>query len=185
MNARSSERISMANLWQLEESRWVRRLLADDALSLAAAPQAAARRTRSIELRIGVTLKRYGTGESTLWVLLSSGLEKVSVNGQPLLAGLCLLHDRDEILIGAQRRLYYSTEELASVEPFPGGNGPVYCARCRQAIQPATPAVRCPACGHWCEQSETKPCWTYGPTCPMCEQPTAFDTGLRWSPEEL
>lgn len=174
----------MAYVWHQEQPGWVRVTLPEAGLASAGRPTAEAR-PAAPDACGGVTLRRYGDAKSVLWVLLSSGAEKVHVNGQPLLAGLCVLHDRDEILVGAETRLYYSTEELARVEPFHGSQGAVFCARCRQAIQPGTPAVRCPACGHWCEQSETKPCWTYGPTCPMCDQPSAFDTGLRWSPEEL
>ena len=124
-------------------------------------------------------------GQTPLWALFGGAAPGVRINGRSLLAGIGVLRDRDEILIAGRARFYFSTEEFARVEPFPGGDGPVFCARCRQSIASGTPAVRCPACGHWCEQSDDKPCWTYAATCPMCEQPTAFETGLRWTPEEL
>ena len=175
----------MANVWQREDSGWVRRPLSEALFTLVTRSRAARHPMASAEAGAPVMLRRCGDAKSALWVLISSGAEKVHVNGQPLLAGLCVLRDRDEIQIGAQSRFYYSTEELARVEPYPGGEGPVFCARCRQEIKAGSPAVRCPACGHWCEQSESKPCWTYGPACPMCDQPTDFDTGLRWTPEDL
>jgi len=176
----------MPNVWENDGPGWVRRPLTETALSLVATPRAPGRpEAEPSAAAPGVTMRRYGDSKAALWVLIRAGVQGVRVNGAPVLAGLWVLHDRDEILIEGHTRLYYSTEELAKVEPFPGGEGPVFCARCRQSIQPGTPAVRCPACGCWCEQTESKPCWTYGQTCPMCEQPTALDTGLRWTPEDL
>ncbi len=177
----------MAHMWQSDGPAWVRRPLAGNYAVLGAQPELPIRSAMALPPDRGpVLLGLYARGDSPpVWVLLSAAESRVWVNGQILSCGLCVLRDRDEIMIAGRSRFYFSTEELARMEPFPASEGPVYCARCRQPIQPGTPAVRCPACGHWCEQSETKPCWTYGPTCPLCEQPTAFDSGLRWTPEEL
>ena len=176
-----------AHMWQLDGSAWTRLPLTGSHFSLGVNSDSPVQPDGAIpDDGVPAVLGRYaGSGESPTWVLLSRETSSVRVNGKPLLSGMSVLRDRDEILIGGQTRLYFSTEELAKIEPYPGGEGLVFCARCRQPIQPATPAVRCPACGHWCEQSETKPCWTYGPTCPLCDQATAFDAGLRWTPEEL
>ena len=179
--------IIMANLWHIDGNSWVRRSLLSDGVAVSALRE---RPNSTLPARsqegAPVWLRQYARADAPpIWVLLSGVTPHVWVNGQALSCGLRVLRDRDEILIPGLTRCYFSTEDPARVEPFPAGEGPVFCARCRQPIQPATPAVRCPACGHWCEQSEAKPCWTYGPTCPLCEQPTAFDTGLRWTPEEL
>jgi len=177
----------MAHVWHFDGSSWMRHPLAgnyfrlgvNSVLPVEPAPVLPVDRTSAV-------VGRYeDAARSPQWVLLGNETCGVRINGQSLLAGLSVLRDRDEILIGGRSRLYFSTEQLAKVEPFPGGDDPAFCARCRQPIQPGAPAVRCPFCGHWCEQSEAKPCWTYGPTCPLCEQLTAFDAGLRWTPNEM
>ena len=177
----------MAHIWQFGGSAWVRQPLTGKYFGLRASPEAVVQPMAALPAGGGaVALGRYESPEKTpLWVLFGKEASGVRLNGQSLLAGIAVLRDRDEILIGGRTRLYFSTEEHARIEPFPGAAEPVFCARCRQPIQAGTPAVRCPGCGHWCEQSEAKPCWTYGPMCPLCDQPTAFDTGLRWTPEEL
>ena len=80
---------------------------------------------------------------------------------------------------------YFSTETTARVEPFPGTDRPVHCPRCKLAIEEGTESVRCPRCAIWHHQSETHPCWTYGERCALCDQETALDAGLRFSPEDL
>ena len=177
----------MAHIWQMDKTAWVRHPLTGNYFALGAGPVSPVQPAATLPASdAAAALGCYESGEQTEhWILFSKEERGASVNGQPLLAGITVLRDRDEILLGGRTRLYFSTEELAKVEPFPGSDGPVFCSRCRQPVQPGTPAVLCPCCGHWCEQSETKPCWTYGPTCPLCEQPTAFDNGLRWTPETL
>ena len=177
----------MAHIWQTDGTTRVRLPLAGNYFGLTAHIATPVQPAATLPAGGALaTLGRYErAGQAPLWVLFGSAAGRLRVNGQSLLAGISVLHDRDEILIDGRIRFYFSTEETAKVEPFPACDGPVFCARCRQAISPATPAVRCPSCGHWCEQSEEKPCWIYGPTCPMCEQPTASDTGLRWIPDEL
>ena len=81
-----------------------------------------------------------------------------------------VLRDRDEILLpgiprndGEQadvadaepQRLFFSTERLAVVEPFPGGAKAVFCSRCKQVIDSGHRAVRCPSgrCGLWHHES--------------------------------
>jgi hypothetical protein len=177
----------MAYLWQHNGSTWTRQPLSGKYFGLQPDRGAPVQPSDALPANgVAAALAHYASREQTpLWALLGREDSAIRVNGRLLPAGITVLHDRDEILIGARTRLYFSTEELAKIEPFPGGSEPAFCARCRQSIQPGTPAVRCPACGHWCEQTDAKPCWTYGPTCPLCEQPTAFDAGLRWTPESL
>ncbi len=176
----------MARIWRHTGSSWVRLELAGGFLGIPLSPARRPRPMASLPSRgVAAVVGQYeGPGRSTIWVLLDPATANVRLNGQLLVAGLAVLRDRDEILVSGRAPLYFSTEELAKIVPFPGSAEPVFCARCRQPIQAGTPAVRCPSCGHWSEQSETKPCWTYGPFCPMCEQPTALGTALRWTPDE-
>jgi len=177
----------MAFMWQFESERWTRKPLNSALFSLHMNSDSPIRPEEIFPERDATAvIGRYGAGQETpLWVLLDRRLADVRMNGEALVTGIAVLHDRDEILIGGRTRLYFSTEEQPTVEPFPGSAHAVFCARCRQPIQQGTPAVRCPSCGHWCEQTEKKPCWTYGPNCPLCDQFTAFDAGLRWTPDEL
>jgi hypothetical protein len=136
--------------------------------------------------KIGALVGRYESqsgGES--WILNSSAQARVRVNGQPVYLGTRTLKDRDEIVLAGTARFFFSSEELAHVEPFPGAAQPVFCARCKEQIAKDNLAVRCPSCGRWCHQSEGKICWTYGPMCPMCEQPAPLDSDFRWTPEDL
>jgi len=81
--------------------------------------------------------------------------------------------------------MFFSTELLAGVTPYPGSERPILCARCKAEIATASPAVRCPRCGAWHHQSDELPCWTYAERCSVCDQPTALDAGFAWTPEEL
>ena len=125
------------------------------------------------------------TGEQ--WFLFVPAATRVTVNGQEPFLGAQVLADRDEIRLSSGRRLYFSTERLAQVVPFPGADHEVICARCRTPITKGTLAVACPACGAWCHQTQELPCWSYpGSThCPLCDHPNALDAGFRWSPNDL
>lgn len=120
---------------------------------------------------------------SRQWALIASTNADVRVNSGVVDGGLCVLADRDEIRIG-DTAMYFSTESLATVEPFPGAERPVYCGRCRQLIDIGAPAVRCPGCGVWYNQSAELPCWTYSEKCVFCPTLTALDAEFAWSPEE-
>jgi hypothetical protein len=121
------------------------------------------------------------------WILLASPSAPVRVNGAPLPWGIRVLQDRDEIAVADHPPLYFSVESLAQVEALPETGRRVACPRCRREVEPGSAAVRCPApgCGVWYHESEEFPCWTYGPTCALCPQPTPLDTGFRWTPEGL
>lgn len=116
-----------------------------------------------------------------IWVLLAP--EMARVNGSPLVGGVRVLRDRDEIRIGPIRA-FFSEEELPRVVPFPGADEPVLCPRCKTPLSVGEPSVRC-SCGLWYHQSSDLPCWAYAETCSLCDQPTALDAGYRWSPETL
>lgn len=157
----------MAHLWKHQNELWEPSALAGATVALAEAGGAAVR------------LLAMGDGG---WVLLVRPLNSVRVNGRPVVAGLRVLRDRDEIVAGGARA-FFSTERLARVEAFPGGEGAVFCARCRQQMEMETPAVRCPGCGSWCHQRDDLGCWLYAPACPLCDQATPLDAGYRWQPE--
>jgi hypothetical protein len=135
-------------------------------------------------LATGLVLRRQGPdGES--WLLLAGPSCNVRVNGLPVALGARVLGDKDEVLVGGAGRLFFSTERLVRVEEFPGVEGGGSCPRCKQAISPQCPAVRCPQCGVWHHQSDELPCWTYSPRCALCDHPTELTAGFRWTPEGI
>lgn len=139
------------------------------------------------------------------WLLLTGSDSRALVNGISLPLGIRALHDRDELLLVSDssdqnstateaspaddsvRRLFFSTERLARVEPLVAGNKPICCARCKRPIAPGDMAVRCPSpqCGLWHHESPDKNCWTYIEHCALCDQPTSLEAGYRWTPESL
>ena len=137
----------------------------------------------------GTALLVRGTAREKQWVLLARLGAKIRVNGLPLILGTRVLRDRDEVLFSAEdgtwRRCYFSTQEIAHVEPFPAELGSARCPRCKQPLDVASPAVRCPGCGTFHHQSEESPCWTYGEKCALCEQPTDLQAGYHWIPQQL
>jgi len=163
----------MAHLWLNQNSQWQPVPMAGPALALSAAGElTAVPPADDAQIRL--------IASANDWVLLAVPAARIRINGEPLSLGCRVLRDRDEIVIG-QVRSYFSTERLARVEPFPDTETAVFCARCRQQIQPGTPAVRC-QCGTWCHETEDLRCWSYAETCPLCPHPTAADAGYRWEP---
>lgn len=122
------------------------------------------------------------------WVLISrAGRASVVLNGWPLGTGLGILCDRDEIrLSDGGRRLYFSTERVPVVEPFPeqAGAQATRCARCRQEIHVSSPIVQCPKCSVYFHATEDSPCWTYSPLC-ICGRSTDLEAGYDWVPHGL
>ncbi|MFQ5352928.1 MAG: PHD finger domain-containing protein [Candidatus Binatia bacterium] len=106
------------------------------------------------------------------------------VNGVASRTGIRVLAHRDQLRAGESPPLFFSTEELAQVVSFAGKEGLV-CPRCKITIEKPALAVRCPRCDVWYHQDESieKPCWTFGPKCVTCTQPTDLDAGYRWVPE--
>jgi len=138
-----------------------------------------------------VLIRRSNGGTDVEWILLSTDLTRVSVNGQPLVLGVRVLRDRDEITVRradgpGPLRCFFSTQRLAHVQLLPAGDGPVRCARCKNVIVPQTTAVRCPKCELWHHQMEDgRNCWTYTPGCASCGHPTQLDGTYQWTPEAL
>ena len=134
-----------------------------------------------------LALRRLDDPAGTLWVLVAGPEVRPIINGTPAPLGLVVLADRDEIRTPGGATLFFSCETRAVVEPFPESRSRGTCPRCRQAIAPGDPAVRCPSCGLWHHATDDLPCWTYEPRCAnsLCAQPTALDAEFRWTPEEL
>jgi len=125
-------------------------------------------------------------GNEESWVLMTPTPNGIRVNGERLVLGVRTLADKDEIYVPEVGHLFFSTEKLARVEPFSQAEGRrLFCPRCKQEIQHAYLAVRCPQCTVWHHQSDDLPCWSYSDYCALCDQPSALDIGYRWTPEEL
>jgi hypothetical protein len=167
--------VDMAHLWLHEASEgeaakvapddWSPMLLDEDSLAIACSQ-----------------LLRSTAAEGGSWVLV--GPPAVHVNGSPLHTGIRVLRDRDE-LRADRDRIFFTTESLAAVVPFPGSGKKTFCVRCKLEILPGSPAVACPQCKLFHHQSVERDCWTYNACCAVCPQETPFDTGFRWLPEEL
>ncbi len=132
-------------------------------------------------------LFRSASDDGGRWILMAVSAAGVRLNGEPLHTGLRVLRDRDEIHVAGGGRMYFSTEALAELRPFPGSEAPTYCPRCRQEVHAAQPAVSCPGCGRWYHQDDATdlPCFTYATRCALCPQATALDAGYQWTPEQL
>ncbi len=119
------------------------------------------------------------------WIVIAGRESGISINGVPLLFGIKVLMDRDEIRWSPRCYAFYSTEETAAVANLPQGGRIIFCPRCKQEIAPGASAVRCPGCGIWHHQSEELPCYTYADICATCTRKTRLDRGYDWTPEEM
>lgn len=131
-----------------------------------------------------VVLARQDEGGVPGWLLLAPASIGVRINGQPLPLGVRALRDKDEIRLPGAPAIYFSTEELTVVEPFPGAH-PVDCPRCSKPIEPGTPAVRCPCCQIWYHQQSGRSCFTYAEACTTCGSETRLSEEFQWTPELL
>lgn len=132
-----------------------------------------------------VVLRRAPASRDGEWLLLAEADASVHVNGLPVPHGIAALADRDEIRLPEGLRVFFSTERLAHVTPYPHDAPRGFCPRCKQPLQSGGAAVRCPGCGLWHHASTELPCWTYADHCAAgCPQPTALDAGFRWTPED-
>jgi hypothetical protein len=152
------------HLWRpAEEGSWQRLALAGEAVEIAG---------RSVQL----------LAAPAGWLLMAQPEAALRLNGIVLPGSIRLLQDKDEIAIGGER-MYFSTEEFTVVAPHQGES--LICPRDKTPVKAGDLAVRCPGCGAVHHQSAELPCWLYADTCSLCEQPTALDAGLRWTPEDL
>ena len=122
---------------------------------------------------------------SAPWMLLAPPESGVRINNAPLENGVRILADRDAIRAGDLPTMYFSTERLARVEPFSGGED-VFCPRDKTLISEGDPSVCCPRCGVWFHEHEGKGCWSYSDTCALCDQHTDLNSATyRWTPGAL
>ena len=77
---------------------------------------------------------RSGANHSS-WILLTADARAVRVNGLPVSAGIRALADRDAIAVHGRPPMFFSTEALAQVTPFPGSAQPLFCPRCKQRLE--------------------------------------------------
>src|SRR5438552_1751293 len=68
------------------------------------------------------------------WFLAVPRAARLWVNGRRPLLGAHALEERDEIRLANGLRLFFSTERLPQVVPFPGAAHEIICARCRTEI---------------------------------------------------
>ena len=131
-------------------------------------------------------LMSFGPVGNERWVVLAGVDDRVYLNGLPIQAlGIQVLAHRDEIHLPGLGTGFYSEERLPSVVPFPITGREVPCGRCRQAIKPGAPAVRCPRCGTWYDQSPELNCYEYASTCSFCPTPTVLGGDFSWTPDEV
>lgn len=176
----------MAHLWISQEpEKWEILTLKTEAINMDPfPPQPLETSDEAVVEASSAVLLRLGEGDG-VWALIGSQGSDVRINGTGLATGIRILADRDEITIGKNPSMYYSTEKPATVEEFPGTGAAAFCPRCRQQIAAHHPAVKCPRCGVFYHQSKELPCWTYAEVCALCPQPTALDAGYQWTPEVL
>jgi len=127
-----------------------------------------------------------------IWIIMAGKGSAGWVNGRFLQAGVRVLQDRDEVRINHKPSVFFSTEELARVVPFPAGPSPVFCPRCKQPLADGTPSVQCPRCSVWHhslwphnDEANSLGCWEYSAACAICDQQTDLHSGFRWTPLEL
>jgi hypothetical protein len=179
----------MAHLWIQVESGW-------SPFPLAADPAGRVDRSAKTSPGSACLAGDYPLGTAALlcsqaepgrdsWALVAPSNVTLRVNGFPVGSGLRVLRDRDAIQLDDLPVVFYSGEEPAAVQPFPGSPQATFCVRCKTETQPGRPAVRCPGCKSWYHQSDELGCWTIANVCFLCGKATALDGALTWSPEDL
>lgn len=177
----------MAHLWTIDDvGAWAAMSLDADVLLLAdSGLTRVAGAAEALRAASSAMLHRDGRGAHARWTLLVPPHAPILVNGAPVPLGIVALADRDEIRLAPGSRMFFSTETLATVEPYPADSPRGFCPRCKQRIEPGSAAVKCPACGLWHHASGALPCWTYGENCAACPQATSLEAGFGWTPEEI
>lgn len=116
------------------------------------------------------------------------------VNGEDLVTGIRVLRDRDEILAGDGRRLWFSEESVAEVTLFDDGRDAddgsdgtspaTRCPRCRSAFVHADEVVACTTCGVFYHWSEHRRCFNYYHECVVCQGQTreVGNPAFAWTP---
>jgi len=176
------------NIWiRAQDKEWIPTALQSAAvLDCGSVDLVASRRVVARRGEVLLLPSTANTREAT-WMLLAPAASDVRINGMPLENGIRVLADRDALRVAALPVLYFSTERLARLEPFPGEET-VFCPRDKTAICKGDAAVCCPQCGVWHHEQEAagKACWSYAETCTLCDQSTDLDAaGYRWTPGGL
>ena len=175
----------MAHLWIKDEAdQWSVMPLEQPAFTLTSEGPRPIDDLSHARLTQGVLLLRAVEADGK-WVLIASADAEVAINGMPLIAGLRVLVDKDEIHVSKLDSYYFSAESLARVEEFPDAHKSLFCPRCKQELAGGVEAVRCPACGVWHHETDALNCWTYSDGCAMCGHSTEMNGTFRWTPEEL
>jgi len=175
-------------IWMMNETgAWEDHLLNHDYVEIASEAPVPCDAPKAGPQNAGPLLVRTGEAHGfDRWVLLCPPVSGTRVNGSRV-NDIRVLTDRDAIAPGNGHVVFFSSEQLAEVQPFPGKHGHTSCIRCKLALEAGSPAVRCPApdCGFWHHHAQSQSCWTYTSTCASCGHPTDFEAGYQWSPSEL
>lgn len=123
--------------------------------------------------------------QARLWVIDPDRLVlfarlSAAVNGHAALP-IHPLADRDEITIGTAHWCV-SFDSMPMREIFRATDQPLQCGRCCGPLGDGEAVIVCPQCRAHHHDSETLPCWTYGPTCGRCHRPTGE---TLWQPAPL
>jgi hypothetical protein len=173
----------MAHLWTEDGVSWVVVPLHEDLVILDLQGRRVADSSAADAPAVALVRARGEGGDHWVIVPTCGGRSALRVNGALLPADVRVAADRDEIAFGAAS-YFFSTETLPRVAPC-ACTEPVMCPRCKTAIAPRELSVECPGCRTRYHQHDEKPCWLYGPTCPLCGRQTALDQPYAWTPEVL
>ena len=132
------------------------------------------------ELRLGLQF----VAVDSQWAVFADPSSPAVVNGTPMVGGVTILRDRDQLVLPAVGRAFFSTERLAEIVPIVESAREIRCPRCKAPVVGGSPAVRCPSCQLWHHQSDERACWSYSSVCGGCSQPTALDAGFQWTPDQ-
>jgi hypothetical protein len=151
-------------------------------------------RIESIAREGALLLRRDGSREtsndteppasSAGWAVLTGPGTRIRVNGVAIAVGIATLRHRDEIGFECGAPLYFSTERLASVETYTASDSP-RCPRCTLPIEAGDLYVRCPGCNVLHHQLPDRECFSYSPSCALCDQSSSLAADFRWSPGGL
>ena len=131
-------------------------------------------------------LVRTGTARTERWFAVLFPAVSMMVNGNAVCTGLTMLADKDVISFASgQPEWVFTTERNACVEFYQGEPG-LHCPRCKLPLEPGQPMVVCPGCSAVHHQLEHRSCWTYAPTCALCDRATPLEEATcSWTPNEL
>ena len=175
----------MAYLWfRDDDCQWSVLSLATQSLDIESSPPKTFTTEGSNSAKEGCTIvaPTDGDGQEGSWAVVWGRSKKIKVNGLRMATGIRALSHGDEIKVGDNVPIYFSTEVLARIETFEGSEEPLVCPRCKQVIEPGSAVVRCPGCSVLHHEAGDLNCWSFAPKCSMCDNPTGIDEGFQWVP---